>query len=534
MARILGIDLGSYSLKAVLIETTLRGYGVKEAIEVPIPREGDRLSQLQAGLGKLPESALADGHGLHADTVVVALPGANIATHSITLPFSDLKKIESTLPFELESQLPCDLDEVIFDSQMAASTESSTQMLVGVARKAEVGPLLAMLKEAKLDPRIVTHPALVYQNIFTQLDTTDDDSGAVMLLDIGHERVTVTVGQPGGPIEAARIFSGGGLHLNASLAKAFSIGLNEAETWKETKGALGRDVSNDAEAQQGAVALANGLSSILRELRPTLKAYTARSHRPVTRIRLCGGTSKLRGIASYFESELSISTKVIDLNDLPSASTGAFDRLGASIVQAFALAVRGQESGAKAASFNLRRQEFAFKSDLDFVKDKLGQIAAFGAVLLVLLFAGGVVKNSLLERRERSVDAALCDITKRVIGTCEKDYLRALAMMKGQEGPGASVPRVTAATLLAELTSKVPAEANVTIEQVAIDLDRISMKCKAGSSKQVDDLITSLKSHRCFKEVSEGKSDKSKDGSSISFKLDIMVDCPDDTSSSRG
>jgi general secretion pathway protein L len=199
--------------------------------------------------------------------------------------------------------------------------------------------------------------------------------------------------------------------------------------------------------------------------------------------------------------------------------------------QALALALRGHASGAKAPRFNLRRGEFAFKSDFDFMREKLGQIAAFAAVLFVLLIAGGMVRNAVLERREKQIDALFCEVTQRILGKCERDPTIAVALLKGEGGTAAAgIPTRSASSILAELTSRVPPEMKVTFDQIIVDLDRVSVRCEASDSKEMEDLIGELKKYKCFHTITEGKLEKSKDGSKVSFRLEIQVECPDDTS----
>ena len=121
MARVLGLDLGSHTLKGVIVETTYRGATVKSYFTAPVPPDGERIDRLKAALPKLVEQGAA-----LVDSIVISLPGTTLATHPIALPFSDPKKIESTLAFEVESQLPYDLSDAIFDHQVGVSDTSST------------------------------------------------------------------------------------------------------------------------------------------------------------------------------------------------------------------------------------------------------------------------------------------------------------------------------------------------------------------------------------------------------------------------
>ena len=70
MARVLGLDLGSHTLKAVVVETTYRGATVKSYFTAPVPPDGERMDRLKAALPRL----LEQGAG-HVDSVVISLPG---------------------------------------------------------------------------------------------------------------------------------------------------------------------------------------------------------------------------------------------------------------------------------------------------------------------------------------------------------------------------------------------------------------------------------------------------------------------------
>ena len=102
-------------------------------------------------------------------------------------------------------------------------------------------------------------------------------------------------------------------------------------------------------------------------------------------------------------------------------------------------------------------------------------------------------------------------------------------MLRGQECPAAGIPSRTATTLLAELTGHVPPDMKVTFENVVIDLDRISLKCETETSKSLEELISALKTYKCFKEINEGRVEKSKDGTKVTSRLDIQVECPTET-----
>ncbi len=128
--RLLGLDLGAHDVKAVLLESAFRGYAVARTASAPVP-PGD--APLVARQGAAVRALLADGD-FRFDAAVVALPGAGMSSVTVTLPFTDPRRIEQTVGFEVEGQIPFDLAEVAWDWQPLATREGKTDLLVAVAR----------------------------------------------------------------------------------------------------------------------------------------------------------------------------------------------------------------------------------------------------------------------------------------------------------------------------------------------------------------------------------------------------------------
>src|SRR5207253_7228750 len=90
------------------------------------------------------------------DSVAVALPGGLVATHLITLPFTDPKRIEQVLPAEVEGAIPFDLAEVVWDYAVLGQSGGKTEVLVGVVRKSALREHLEALSAVGIEPRVVT------------------------------------------------------------------------------------------------------------------------------------------------------------------------------------------------------------------------------------------------------------------------------------------------------------------------------------------------------------------------------------------
>jgi general secretion pathway protein L len=518
MARIIGLDLGSYSVKALVLEAAFRGSTVKRFAEVRLVGD-DRQAALKSALAHLSLD-----RGLAADQLAVAIPGFGVATQVITLPFKNERQVEQTLPSEVEVKMEFDLAEIAYDYQALASPGDKSDLLVGAVRTEEMQRLLDLLKEYGIDPRVVTLPSLVYSSLFaTGLGAPD---AVHAIVDIGHERVSVAIGTALGGCELARTLGGGGLELTRAIANDFKVNLAEAQDWKERLGDVSDRQTRTSDEQAAYNALLRGLSGMVRELRQTFRANQAKFRHPVTRVHLCGGTAKLRGLTELLSKELGVPVGLLHSTaDLGGAVAQAEVPVAA---QAFALAQRANQgaSGTKLSRFNLRRGAFAFKGDFEYLKGKLGRLGAFAGILLALAGLNSYVRLQMLSQRETVLDDKLCESTQKVLGKCERDFSRALSMLREHNAPASAIPQVSAVELLAETANHIPDETNTRITEAEITLSRLRLRGTVDSFDSVDKLTQSLKGYKCFSAINRGKVEKDqKDPSRIAFTLDIEVGC---------
>src|SRR5581483_1053765 len=112
------------------------------SFERKVPRrEGERLSStelLTPGQIETLKALIAEGRIRPGEAAAVSLPGQLVSTREMGVPFADPKKLRQIVPFEVESQLPFDLEEVAIDYQLLHSNAGgggaagTSQLLVSV------------------------------------------------------------------------------------------------------------------------------------------------------------------------------------------------------------------------------------------------------------------------------------------------------------------------------------------------------------------------------------------------------------------
>jgi general secretion pathway protein L len=193
-----------------------------------------------------------------------------------------------------------------------------------------------------------------------------------------------------------------------------------------------------------------------------------------------------------------------------------------------ALALRGT-GGTKAPKLNFRKGQYASAQAEGAWRDRLGALGVMAAVLLVLFSVSTFAKLHSLEVRETKLDDALCEATKKILGTCETDFRVALGRLKGKGSPAASIPQVSAVDLLNDVSNLFPPKDDAKPDDVVLtDLDivdtMVTMRGDAKSYESVDNLVASLQKDKCFSEIKKGNLQKGKNDR-IEFKLDALYSC---------
>ncbi len=521
MHKIVGIDLGASAVKAVALEASFRSHVIRDyrALALGPAGEGEE-PKTYAERALAPLKALALDDWFKADTVVCALPAALVATHLITLPFGDQRRVDQALKFEIEGLIPFDLDEVVFDSHVVSRTRDRTELIVAVARKDDLERTLSLFSEVGVDPAVVTFSALALANLQANgyLEETTREPGAPepeteALVDVGAERTNVLITR-GGQVRFCRTIATGGGLVTRTLEGS---GVMEPGTAEDLKRSLSLEEPSSPEA---GAALERAVSMLVRELRSTFAGHFARTKEKVARLVLCGGGARLGGLPRTLAHTLGLSVALLELQ-----GGHAFPAPQELLPGTLALSLGLQATqAARASRLNFRKGAYASAKAQVAWRTKLGAIGVMAAVLLVLLGVSTWARLHALSQREAQLDHALCATTRRILGTCETDYRVALGKLKGQGSPAAAIPKWSAVDLVKAVSGAFPPGSDSILDDLDVVDDRVTLKGSAKSYQSVDDLVGALQRHKCFGDIQKGDLLKGSDNR-IHFRLDARYSC---------
>ena len=479
--RILGLDIGAASVKAVVVESTYRSWTVAAGGRAPVPPEAEGAAPLRDRQMEAVKGLLADP-SLAFHTAMVALPGVS-ASHVVTLPFSDPKRIEQTIGFEVEGQIPFDLAEVAWDWQQLHAMEGKTELLVAVVRKDELAGLLAGLSGVGVDPRAVVPPGAAYAALFgtgvlageLPAEPGGDATAAEAILDVGASRASLSV-VTGGVCEAARTFP---------------------------VGAAG---------------------PLAREVRATLRAWRARSGqtRPLRRLVLAGDAARVSGLADVLATDVDGTVVPLELSGLAAEKIAPED--ASSFALALALALRGHQ-GSRAPRLNLRRGDLAYTRDFEHLRGKVTRLGTWAALVVLLAMVSSGVKVFALSRQEQLLDKALCDATQKLVGKCYENDELAVAALKGKGTVAASIPKNSAVDILAELSVRSPQDVTLRYDRVEITRDKLHLQGVTDAAENVDKIVSGLRGSRCFGDARSGGARKRSSDGKFEFTVDSDLTC---------
>lgn len=543
--RILGLDVGASRVKGVLLETTYRGFAVLDAAAEPLaPAGGDGEPPLRQRQEAALQRLLA-ARGWQFDTALAAIPGA-AAMHVISLPFSDVRRVDQTIGFEVEAQIPFDLSDVALDWQPLHMSPERSDLLVGVVRREELAGLLATLSGAGVDPRAVVPAGPAYASLWATgaLATAAPSPAAAAqgaaaegaaaagpagvaegLLDLGHGRTSLCV-VVDGRCEAARTVAAGTHDLVRALAQDLAISEARAE---QVLGAAAsgeppppelRAIAADPRAE---AALRRALLPVVRELRATLKAWRAqRGQRPLSRLLLAGALARLPGLPEVLAGEVEGPVEPLRL------AGGAGERMPAAVAPgmalALALALRGHQ-GSRAPRMNLRRGDLAYTRDFEHLRGRVARLAAYGGLVLLLAAFSAGVRIFSLSRYEALQDKALCEATQKLAGKCYEDFDVAVSVLKGKGTPASAIPRASAVDVLTELSQRSPADVPVRFERIEITRDRLHLQGTTDAAENVDRVVSALRGSRCFGDARSGGARRRGSDQKFEFTVDSELTC---------
>jgi len=128
MARLIGLDLGSFSIKVVCLSKHGKGYRL-EAIGIALNPYGARPGGDDASQVKVAEAVkkLLSDTRLSSAKAMLALPESSVYTRVVEMPSLSDSELASAIHWEAEQYVPVPLDQVNIDYEVISRPDKSSE-----------------------------------------------------------------------------------------------------------------------------------------------------------------------------------------------------------------------------------------------------------------------------------------------------------------------------------------------------------------------------------------------------------------------
>lgn len=306
-----GIDIGSHSVKAVLLTQLAQGYRLEAVALEPLPKGAVKernLTDIEA-VGRVI-AKIRRRIPRHINQAVVAISGQSVITKMIYMDVSLTdSELESQIEIEADSLIPYPLDEVSIDFEKLDINEadpSKVNVLLSAARTESVEARASALDVGGFEPKVmdVETYALSRSLDVCQSVLPDDVSEKVVAqIDMGAKMTLISVVQNGETVYTRdQVF--GGQQYTDTIVSYYNKTFEEAEQAK---------CSGDLPPNYTFEVLAPFQTSLLQQVRRAVQMFlTTSGNDHVDYILLSGGTAMIDGLDRLLIDELGIHTVVVD------------------------------------------------------------------------------------------------------------------------------------------------------------------------------------------------------------------------------
>ncbi len=489
--KILGLDIQSDTIAAVLLRTTLKSRHIEAYASVRLTDQ-DKIEDSLASVLEI----LAETTDLSGAACIAAYPANAVSYRNIRVPFREPKKIRQILPFELEPELPLPVDTQLIDFQPVRfpgmpSNQSETDLIVVAVETIAIESYLDLMARYKLDPDIISISSLATALCVNKRGNNQGENW--ILADIGRSRCTVLV-----------IAQGQVCYVRSFLVNTQDGSLTErlANDIRQTVFAL-EEIFHYEYNLDFVILTGNG-SGILNDTSEKLETTL----------------DKLLKVSVY---HLNMADEAhIGVKDSPNRSWSS-----EQMDNALSLALLEAE-GIK--TVNLRQGALAAKKIWAENKTELLKIGFVSGLVLMLFLVNFLVEFYAMQAQDTKLDKQINAIYQQTFPDAEavedpqrQMWLKMEEMKKNSFFPEDTRENVRTIDIFKEISGVISQKTDIKLTRLVIGPDGVSINGNTNDFNAVDDIKNRLEGSQFFKKVTISSANTDKSGQRVRFKLKMQL-----------
>jgi len=305
--EVIGIDIGSSSIKLVQLKEHKGGYQLVNAGIIPLPPEAivdntlmDSLSIVEALKG------VTSSLSVKIKDVACSISGNSVIIRKISLPAIPPEELEDQISWEAEQYIPFDINDVNIDFQILGPDSidpSKINVLLVASKKDIINDYLAVFNEAGLHLSVVDVDSFAVQNAF-EVNYDIELSDVLALINVGAGVTNINIVRDGITLFTRDVQLGGNLYTE-EIQKQLGVSSVEAESLKVLA------YENKNEELYDVIGKVN--DTITQEIKRSLDFYNSTANdEKITKVFISGGCSKMYKLPDNISEKLGLPVEIIN------------------------------------------------------------------------------------------------------------------------------------------------------------------------------------------------------------------------------
>lgn len=305
---LVGLDIGTSSVKAVQLKQVGKGYELVHLGMVPLHPEAivdSAIMDASAVVSAIRQ--VYDEHAIRTKDVAVPVSGHSVIVKKIKVARMKREELEEAIPWEAEQHIPYAIEDVSLDFQILDTAPSSPEMdvLLVAVKKDIINVYLNVISEAGLNAAVVDVDAFALENAYgVSYEARPDE--VIALINIGAAVMNINI-LKAGLSEFTRNLAIGGSRYTESIQKMLGLAYEKAEALKTGEKVEGHTFAD----AKPVIDMVN--AELAGEIRRSLDFFRSSTHYDtIHKVLLSGGCTRLPGLPSFLSQALDLP---IELNN---------------------------------------------------------------------------------------------------------------------------------------------------------------------------------------------------------------------------
>lgn len=306
---VIGLDVGSSSIKLVELGETKNGYKLQNLGILPLPPEAIVDGALMDSVTIIDTiRELINSTKTKTKDVVASVSGHSVIVKKISLPVMSESELEESIQWEAERYIPFDINDVNIDFQIFGSSSENPEVMDVVlvaAKKDIINDYVSVITEAGLNPVVIDVDAFAIENMLEANYEIEKDE-AVAIANVGASITNINILKNRMTAFTRDIFKGGN-QITEEIQRQLHIDYEEAE---KIKVGSKIDASSQPIIQN---VLREASESLAMEIGNSIEFFqSTTTYEKISKLYLSGGGAKIKDFDIILQQQIGIPVEIVN------------------------------------------------------------------------------------------------------------------------------------------------------------------------------------------------------------------------------